>query len=48
MRWEFEPWLKLYKRCDAKWLNLPVSARGLTDELLKYRNQQTLADPEAT
>ena len=36
MKWEQETWRKLYVRVDAKWLSLPVSARGLGSELLKY------------
>lgn len=36
MRWESEKWRKLYRRVDATWLKLPVLARGLGSELLKY------------
>lgn len=36
MKWEQETWRKLYVRVDARWLQLPVSARGLGSELLKY------------
>lgn len=36
MKWEIETWRKLYVRVDAKWMSLPVSARGLGSELLKY------------
>lgn len=34
--WLNEPWVKLYTRCDPAWQRLPVSARGLGSELLKY------------
>ncbi len=36
MRWETEKWRKLYRRVDAAWARLPVLARGLGSELLKY------------
>lgn len=36
MRWESEKWRKLYRRVDAAWARLPVLARGLGSELLKY------------
>lgn len=36
MKWEAEKWRKLYRRVDATWLKLPVLARGLGSELLKY------------
>lgn len=36
MRWEAERWRKLYRRVDAAWARLPVLARGLGSELLKY------------
>lgn len=36
MDFYIEPWRKLYTRVDAKWLLLPVSARGLGSELIKY------------
>jgi hypothetical protein len=36
MKWEAEKWRKLYRRVDASWLRLPVLARGLGSELLKY------------
>lgn len=36
MKWESEKWRKLYRRVDATWLKLPVLARGLGSELLKY------------
>ena len=36
MRWESEKWRKLYRRVDASWLRLPLLARGLGSELLKY------------
>ena len=35
-KWHNEPWRKLYTKRDAKWLSLPLSARGLADELIKY------------
>ncbi len=36
MKWAHETWLKIYKNPGAKWLSLPVSARGLGRELLLY------------
>lgn len=36
MKWTNETFLRLYSRITAEWLLLPVSARGLFDELLKY------------
>lgn len=39
MNFEHEQWLKLYKRVDAAWLSMSVSARGLGDELLKYADE---------
>ncbi len=36
MQWEAEKWRKLYRRVDASWLRLPLLARGLGSELLKY------------
>lgn len=36
MKWEHEPWRKLYRNCPPEWLLMPVSARGLGSELLKY------------
>lgn len=36
MRWESEKWRKLYRRVDASWLRLPLLARGIGSELLKY------------
>lgn len=36
MKWESEKWRKLYRRVDAAWARLPVLARGLGSELLKY------------
>lgn len=44
MRWEVETWRKLYVRVDAKWLRLPVSARGLANELLKYCDDEGRID----
>src|SRR6185369_16948307 len=35
VRWDFEHWVRLYRRCSASWEALPVSARGLGDELLR-------------
>lgn len=40
MKWEHETWRKLYVRIEASWLALPVSARGLGDELLKYADDE--------
>lgn len=36
MRWESEKWRKLYRRTGGSWLRLPLLARGLGSELLKY------------
>lgn len=36
IKWHSEPWRKLYTRISGTWLQLPVSARGLGTELLKY------------
>jgi hypothetical protein len=36
MKWEREAWRKLYVRTSAEWRAMPLSARGLGDELLKY------------
>jgi hypothetical protein len=36
MKWDREPWRKLYVRTSAEWRALPLSARGLGDELIKY------------
>lgn len=35
-----ETYRKLYVRVDAAWLALPLSARGLGDELLKYADDE--------
>lgn len=40
MKWEHETWRKLYVRVTAQWLALPLSARGLADELLKYADDE--------
>ncbi len=40
MDWSREPWRKLYTRRDAEWLSMPLSARGLADELLKYTDDE--------
>lgn len=34
--WLHETWRRLYVRVDGNWLSLPLSARGLFDELLRY------------
>lgn len=39
-QWWREQWRKLYTKVDAQWLALPVSARGLADELLKYADEE--------
>jgi hypothetical protein len=36
MKWEHETWRKLYCRVTATWQLLPLSARGLGDELIRY------------
>lgn len=36
MNWKFETYRRLYVRTDANWLAMPVSARGLGSELLRY------------
>jgi hypothetical protein len=34
------PWVKLYRAPDADWVRLPLSARGLGSESLKYARQE--------
>jgi hypothetical protein len=42
MKWENEPWRKLYTRLQGPWLRLPLSARGLARELLAYADDRGL------
>lgn len=42
MKFEHEPWVKLYRRITPEWLSLPLSARGLGRELLVYADDRGL------